>query len=422
MIISHNLLAMNSNRMLGINDRARAKSTERLSSGYKVNRAADDAAGLAMSEKMRRQIRGLTQASANCMDGISLCQVADGALNETQDILQRMNELAVKSANGTNSGEDRRYIQEEIRNLVDEVDRIAKTTTFNDDIYPLVKNGVAVPKEVTFTGPFWSFLHDAENTVQVKGGMELAYDGKVHASGERVTVHGLTVDGKSLLWDGGACNEDGSDYVTNDGVITKPLYKSDIKTDENGYLYLEGTTWVDKVYLSWSNGAGGSSFGVKASLDDPFGISLKADTPVTVKMMADVIEYGEPVYVQAGAEAGQHIDINFVDATARALGIQNLDVSTSMDADDAINRIKSAIHMVSGFRSEFGTTQNRLEHTVANLNNAVENTTAAESEIRDTDMAKEMVAYANHNILTQAGQSVLSQANQSQQGILSLLQ
>ena len=275
MVVQHNLTAMNSNRMLGLTTKTQAKSTEQLSSGYKVNRAADDAAGLAISEKMRRQIRGLTQASLNAQDGISAVQTAEGALNEVHDMLQRMNELAVKAANGTNQSEDQSYIQSEVDALIDEINRVAETTSFN----------------------------------------------------EKMLLNGS--------WSGGVDLQVGS----------------------------EGTT--------------GNRISVSIKSMDAAGISV--DT------------------------------------------LKNNGVTSQSDAQASISVIKSAMTAISKQRSDLGAIQNRLEHTINNLDNVVENTTAAESQIRDTDMATEMVKYSNNNILAQAGQAMLAQANQSNQGVLSLL-
>lgn len=307
MVVQHNLTAMNSNRMLGLTSASQAKSTEKLSSGYKINRAADDAAGLAISEKMRRQMRGLTQASANAQDGISMVQTAEGALNEVHDMLQRMNELAVKASNGSLQVEDRDYIQKEVDALVDEIDRVANTTTFNE-------------REL------------------LKGG---------------------------------------------DSNVSKVIGK-----DENG--------------------------------DD-------------ITKNVSVLEIG----LQVGAEktkdgANQEITIKIAEMTASGLGIDGLksdgddDTKGISDADgtkakNAIETIKNAITTLNEQRADLGAQQNRLEHTISNLDNVVENTTAAESQIRDTDMATEMVKFSNNNILAQAGQSMLAQANQSNQGVLSLL-
>jgi flagellin len=269
MVVQHNLTAMNSNRMLGLTAASQAKSTEKLSSGYRVNRAADDAAGLAISEKMRRQVRGLTQASANAQDGVSMVQTAEGALNEVHDMLQRINELAVKAENGTLTSADRGYINDEVQQLMSEIDRVASTTTFNE---------------------------------------------------------------QNLL----------------DGTCSS-------------------------------------------------GVDL-----------------------QVGAEAGQHIQLKIKAMNCSAISLSG--TATSASAAGSLNTsVKKAISNVNKQRAELGAVQNRLEHTINNLDNVVENTTAAESAIRDTDMAKEMVKYSNNNILAQAGQSMLAQANQSNQGVLSLL-
>ncbi|MCR5719538.1 MAG: flagellin [Lachnospiraceae bacterium] len=268
MVVQHNLTAMNSNRMLGLTSATQAKSTEKLSSGYKINRAADDAAGLAISEKMRRQVRGLTQSALNAQDGVSMVQTAEGALNEVHDMLQRMNELAVKSANGTNQDEDRAYINQEVEALKAEITRTADQTTFN----------------------------------------------------------------------------------------------------ERGLL-----------------------------------------------------NANQEVSLQVGTEGGHTISVGLSKMDAATIGVGGVDVSTSAGATSALDSIKGAIKSVSSLRSSLGAAQNRLEHTINNLNNVVENTTAAESSIRDTDMATEMVKYSNNNILAQAGQAMLAQANQSNQGVLSLL-
>ena len=270
MVVQHNLQAMNSNRMLGLTQTTLAKSTEKLSSGYRVNRAADDAAGLAISEKMRRQIRGLTQASRNSQDGISMVQTAEGALNEVHDMLQRMNELAVQAANGTNvASTDKTYINLEVSQLIQEINDVAKNTKFN---------------------------------------------------------------GLSLL------NKDNNEIT-----------------------------------------------------------------------------------LQVGSESDHTMTIELSKLTATGLGVDGVDVSTSAGASGAIDTIKGAIDTLNQQRAKLGAYQNRLEHKIANLDNVVENTTAAESQIRDTDMATEMVAYSNNNILAQAGTSMLAQANQANQSVLSIL-
>ena len=270
MVVQHNMRAMNSNRMLNVNTQTQAKSTEKLSSGYRINRAADDAAGLSISEKMRRQVRGLTQASANAQDGVSMVQTAEGALNEVHDMLQRMNELAVKAENGTLQSVDRKYIDAEVQQLKTEINRVASTTTFNEM-----------------------------------------------------------------------------------NLLTGSL----------------------------------SSCGL-----------------------------------QVGAEQGQHIEVAISTMSASGLGIASVFCSTVTGAQSLNTAVKAAIKEVSEQRSKLGAIQNRLEHTINNLDNVVENTTAAESRIRDTDMATEMVKFSNVNILAQAGQAMLAQSNQGNQGVLSLLQ
>lgn len=275
MVVQHNLQAANTNRQLGITTSAQAKSTEKLSSGYKINRAADDAAGLSISEKMRSQIRGLNKASSNAQDGVSLVQTAEGALNETHSILQRMNELATQAANGTNTSVDRSAIRAELDQLTSEINRIQSTTQFNT---------------------------------------------------------------MNLL----------------DGTFSGPKNK---------------------------------------------------------------------MKLQVGALSGQSIDFSIANMCATKIGLTDtLSVSTFSQAGSYMKSVQNAIEVVSKQRSAMGAIQNRLEHTIANLDTTSENTQSAESRIRDTDMASEMVTYSKNNILAQAGQSMLAQANQSTQGVLSLLQ
>ncbi len=290
MVVQHNITAMNSNRQLGITTNVQAKASEKLSSGYKINRAADDAAGLAISEKMRRQVRGLTQASANAQDGISVVQTAEGALNEVHDMLQRMNELAVKAANDTLQTTDRQYIQSEVAALASEITRTAESTEFNN---------------------------------------------------------------QHLL----------------DGSFTQKYLQVGSETNTENQIE------ISIMALSASS----------------IGVAAKHDADIT-----------DPV--------------NTTDDQ------NQINVLTHEHAKETIENIKNALISISKQRSDLGAIQNRLEHTIKNLDNVVENTQAAESQIRDTDMAEEMVRYSNNNILMQAGQSMLAQANQTNQGVLSLLQ
>ena len=386
MVVQHNLTAMNSNRMLGLTTASQAKSTEKLSSGYKINRAADDAAGLSISEKMRKQIRGLTQASANAQDGISSVQTAEGALTEVHDMLQRMNELAVKAANGTMSENDRDYVQNEIDQLVTEIDRVSATTKFNETY--LLDGKVGETKYTT-------------------------------AQTESATV--LTAIAGSSTIDA----EKGS--VTNTNALDSG--NTVIIADKNGIdvTYKFDTTAAKETATIATSKASFVAMIKKAamSVDDNIkNVSLDDEGHLKVDVFADTKD-DLNISLQVGADTTTQnkIGATIQNLSARGLGINGLRVDgfDSTNADDAVNKISDAIQQVSTQRSALGAVQNRLEHTINNLDNIVENTTSAESEIRDTDMATEMVKYSNNNILAQAGQAMLSQANQSNQGVLSLL-
>ena len=306
MVVQHNLRAMNSNRMLGLTSTTQAKSTEKLSSGYKINRAADDAAGLSISEKMRRQIRGLTQASSNAEDGISAVQTAEGALNEVQDMLQRINELAVKGENGTLTTQDRSYIGSEVSQLMTEIDRVKETTTFNE-----------------------KSLLDGNFNPDLQVGAESTNKNKIN-----VTIKNMSVASLATTFDDKKVGTNASSYANAAAVVAK-------------FQNFASKTSIEKVGTA----------------------KLEASAFAALNVWA-----------------------------------------------------KAAIQDVSEQRSDLGAIQNRLEHTINNLDNIVENTTSAESAIRDTDMATEMVKYSNNNILAQAGQAMLAQSNQANQGVLSLLQ
>ena len=349
MVVQHNITAMNSNRMLGLTTKAQAKSTEKLSSGYKINRAADDAAGLSISEKMRRQIRGLTQASANAQDGISCVQTAEGALNEVQDMLQRMNELAVKGENGTLTSADRSYIQAEVKQLMSEIDRVQSTTTFNEQ----------------------SLLDGSFSNKGLQVGAE---------SGQHIGITIKNMNTNELI--ANAVADEVKFGVSNTEATAAT------GTDKNHYATLDAD---GKATLT-------------ASLLAKFYEVNTDTTKVVDTAVRDKITSATGKWTQTAAADG--------------------DTSTAPTAADfaALNAFaKHAIKDVSQQRSDLGAIQNRLEHTISNLDNIVENTTSAEAQIRDTDIATEMVRYANNNILQQAGTSMLSQANQSNQLALSLL-
>lgn len=314
MVVQHNLTAMNSNRNLGITTKSQAKSTERLSSGYKINRAADDAAGLSISEKMRRQIKGLTQASANAQDGISCVQTAEGALGEVHSMLQRMNELAVKGETATLTSVDRNYIKDEVAQLMSEIDRIQSTTTFNEQ----------------------NLLDGTFSSKGIQVGAE---------AGQHISISIQNIDMNTLA----------------SSITTKSPVSYKVANDSS-------STTVSK--------------------------SLSAQDALDV-----IASFRAQNWTSASSTAGPKAEAF---ATLNAF-------------------VKSALQTVSRQRSALGAVQNRLEHTISNLDNVVENTTSAESAIRDTDMATEMVKYSNNNILSQAGQSMLAQANQTNQGVLSLL-
>lgn len=415
MVVQHNLTAMNSNRMLGVTTSAQAKSTEKLSSGYKINRAADDAAGLSISEKMRKQIRGLTQASSNAQDGISAVQTAEGALNEVQDMLQRMNELAVKAANGTNSEDDRNYIQDEVNQLIKEIDRVSTTTKFNETY--LLKGDDTVKFTATQTAGLDTTLKDGSDTAQA--------------------VIEITIAANSYKTEGGKSDVTFSLMGKNFSVRLE-------ETDDNKTLATKLAKAMNENKITDSNvGA------FTASADDAGKITLTAaekgkvaDTTV-IKDGAKLTAKGTGVltldlHVGADSTSDNQISVDIKQMSATVLGLKtgnsttgdatgDLDTLLVNGKDDknaraAIDTIASALQEVSKQRSALGAAQNRLEHTISNLDNVVENTTSAESSIRDTDMATEMVKYSNNNILAQAGQAMLAQANQSNQGVLSLLQ
>ena len=474
MVVQHNLTAMNSNRMLGLTQSSQAKSTEKLSSGYKINRAADDAAGLSISEKMRKQIRGLTQASANAEDGISTVQTAEGALNEVQDMLQRMNELAVKASNGTNSENDRTYIQNEIDQLTTEIDRVAETTKFNETYLlkgdkDAVKGysytyGKATAENAAICGKLNTTATGSNTGLRVKvetEGTASAEASKLQnellkalqKSGARITVAAgatstanaaISVDGYDIDADG-KVSKDGKAAnikltLTGTASNTSTVAKSDTvtldsgavttaaKTDRVAYYDKDGNKISENALANYftANAAGTNGTKLKdATLYDEFRnkITTIGNTDVTATK-DQVGSLKLSLHVGADATSNNKIELNLDAMSAKGLGVNGIrvDGATSDNADAAIETIKEAIQKVSTQRSALGAVQNRLEHTISNLDNVVENTTSAESAIRDTDMATEMVKYSNNNILSQAGQAMLAQANQSNQGVLSLLQ
>ena len=440
MIIQHNMSAMNANRNLGISTNSLAKSTEKLSSGYKINRAGDDAAGLAISEKMRGQIRGLNQASSNAEDSISCVQTAEGALQESQSIIQRMRELAVQASNDTNTDDDRTQIQNEITQLTQEVDRIANTSEFNTkkllngnlEGATKYKNGNA-KAEGTFTNGVVSIkdITSDDKSTTIKDDVlriTIEEDGKV-SSASMSSLNGTT---------GGA---DVTPAANTGGTVQTKLAYDDTKK-EMTITVVEGLIddKNDKTSALDKTGLGKKDLVITVSNAD----KLKAGDVITISLTqrtqsAKATEGEESLRLQVGANAGQEIDLGISDMRASALGIvqkanndldggtsahdegEALDVTTQANASMAVEAYDKALQKVSTERAKMGAIQNRLEHTITNLDTSEENLQAAESRIRDVDMAEEMTKYSKNNILMQAGQSMLSQANQSTQGALSLL-
>ena len=575
MVVQHNLTAMNSNRMLGLTTKTQAKSTEKLSSGYKINRAADDAAGLFISEKMRKQIRGLTQASSNAQDGISAVQTAEGALTEVHDMLQRMNELAVKASNGTMSEDDRSYVQNEIDQLVTEIDRVSETTKFNEtyllkgagdksatvkadatiggtsseatvtaakgNIYSgTIASGLASgtedtaivkykdaegntrTKEVTFKagadaeataknlakaieddkdlGRIFNASADKSGKLTVEsklngnktddsknavseitfksaaGTLKTEIAGTTEAAtGESVTFtltnkaganqlqdgNSITIDGKTYTYDSAktSTTDDANTFKSLDDLqkllgddykvsveITATKTSQDWKKDTNAGAsapIADGDAVVTTVKTDLAAASKTSALGTITAANGttaftdvakPTGNTAGTQVTYTDKVITlniarkAAVETSDALTLslQVGADSTDEnkISVDIESMGAKSLGIDGLKVdgTNSTNADNAIDTIAAAIQKVSTQRSALGAVQNRLEHTINNLDNVVENTTSAESQIRDTDMATEMVKYSNNNILAQAGQAMLAQANQSNQGVLSLLQ
>lgn len=616
--VQTNMLAANASRQLGINTKKNAKRSEKLSSGYRINRAADDAAGLSISEKMRRQVRGLTQAAANAQDGISMVQIGEGALNEVHDMLQRANELAIKAATGTLQDVDRAMIDEEIQQLKAEIDKTARNTTFNEislfpenghspiatsylemkgyDITLDLKNGTfqineaqagsgaagagravnissgsvladeiankIVPGAIERILDSFPSLKNAVGSDTIDMALQVAYiDGKnntmayayfsyslgggkpismgirvdtadfndadaqgtgsnaealkatmahelMHSVMQYTLTDGMSgrkgeqyptwfVEGTAQLAGGGFANgwNDTLSYYAN--FLTS---ENDAGQDNNISNYLAkftmggrpyGHGYLGTAYLGWlANGKGAvTGANIAAGMDKIFadllaGNSLASaiqnntgidvdelnrrfkngnaeltefvrklayesktgagsviaagglgvgpssvlgtgalDQPFRIDPFQISIDYSGPemIALQVGAEAGIHIDVDLYKMSSQALGLEGMNVKTTDEADLAIDGIKRAIHYVGNVRSHYGAIQNRLEHTINNLNNITENTAAAESQIRDTDIAEEMVGFSNGQILSQAGASILAQANQSSQMILSLL-
>ena len=466
MVVQHNMQAMNANRMLNVTTSAQSKSTEKLSSGYRINRAADDAAGLTISEKMRKQIRGLDQASTNAEDGVSSVQTAEGALTEVHSMLQRMNELATQAANGTNSKDsDRQAIQDEIDQLTTEIDRVSETTKFNETY--LLKGDKASTKNVFMNGHdagLKGTLTDSAKSAtfvmdELKAGDKITIAGKEYsigstadeakasyakaAAGDKVTIDGT----EYTVVDAATGTEDADnnqlkvtslDAKVKDGsVVSYKTSKLTVMTDAKKADGTQGTDGIDDDDSSviskdvaeskiLSELTAANNIGTIDHAATVTNATANGKTTYTISKgyatVADTLSFN--LHVGADADMTNKINVSIDSMDSASLGIKGLNIKDDSGnaATYAVDAISDAISKVSSQRSSLGAVQNRLEHTINNLDNVVENTTTAESRIRDTDMASEMVNYSKNNILAQAGQSMLAQANQSTQGVLSLLQ
>lgn len=492
MIIKHNVDAMNANRQYGIVNQKLENHAEKLSSGYKINRAADDAAGLSISEKMRKQIRGLSQASLNAEDGISMIQIADGAMTEIHSILDRGFELSVKAANGTLSLSDKQAIQEEIDQLLTEIDAIQNRTKFNE-IYVLkgekTNDLEQVPDGLQTVGdlPVWVASGGALNTGSLSEVYTTQETYTTTATVPTTATVSITHEAASLDFSGFnsqmakneligsgfhttccTCNNyysieftndtgnakerSGNHYIYKIGIgdidpttanAVSELLRRIIDGTDNGYpnrhyTKLKTDSANNKLYIyddrcndsslkpnnvkSWNNWAN-HTFGVQAGMYGPdkgtFGAGVMREK---YKSVVTDTHYGKKrLALQIGSESGNLMGIWMPAINSRNLKLNGVNVCWDGGAEAAMTAFGNAKESVSADRSRLGAYQNRLEHTVNNLDNVVENTTASESQIRDTDMAKEFVSYSMASIVSQTGQSMLSQANQNRQGILSLI-
>ncbi|SDH32713.1 flagellin [Pseudobutyrivibrio sp. 49] len=471
MVVQHNMQALNAARVLNTTAGSQAKSTEKLASGYKINRAADDAAGLSISEKMRKQIRGLSQASTNAQDGVSAVQTAEGALTEVHSMLQRMNELAVQASNGTNSESDRSSIQNEIDQLTTEIDRVAESTKFNETHLLKGSNGKKTVKidahdaglEGTLTqntekATFTMNKLNVGDSVTIGGtkysigatsvNEALKTLGAIDKSNKNATSGSLIIDGKSYELTNGTTSKEESKLNLDDintfaghgstiqynGKSVSVFAKSD-SVDPTSFTSTDAKVDINNKNLITAQKAyelAGTEFQAASTIGASSKAAGKAEIDTTGDDVKLTLEKGEAQVqndltfnLHVGSDADMtnkiNVTINAMDSTA--LGIKGLNVAdaTGKSATYAIDAIADAVSKVSAQRSSLGAIQNRLEHTIANVDNVVENTNASESRIRDTDMAEEMVNYSKNNILQQAGQAMLAQSNQATNGVLSIL-
>ena len=438
MIINHNMSALNAHRNMNINNTAAGKSMEKLSSGLRINRAGDDAAGLAISEKMRGQIRGLTQASRNASDGISLIQTAEGALNETHNILQRMRELAVQSANDTNVDTDRQAIQSEMDALTEEINRISESTQFNNQNL----------LDGSFSAKFQIGANGGQNLKVEIGAMDAASLGLNSSASKtgKVKLTLATNNGKNVA--AGNYTVKGTEVLDAKGEVVGKIERNG-KTSTVTFTGTAGANGKDAKIEFTENIKDGSTFnvGVTAGANQP-DVSYEIEGKLSDKgqqLTAGNYEINGAVVLKDGVKVGTfagttitmddlkdangaNLEIEADDlglATDLKVGdtfsINGANVSTSDKASGTIETVNKAIEKVSTQRANLGAVQNRLEYTISNLDNTAENLTSAESTLRDVDMAKEMMEFSKNNILNQAAQAMISQANQQPQNVLQLL-
>ncbi|ARA98477.1 flagellin [Geobacillus thermodenitrificans] len=456
MRINHNIAALNTYRQLTIGQGAATKNMEKLSSGLRINRAGDDAAGLAISEKMRGQIRGLEMASKNAQDAISLIQTAEGALNETHSILQRMRELAVQAANDTNTADDRAEIQKEINQLKDEIDRISETTEFNTK--KLLNGNVAITATVGETneanignvevvnarlasGAYTLQVTDTDNQevtnivdagtgmgdsdISIQAGEEAkvkygSYQLKIaddaQNSGKKVFTLVDAATGEVVAKQNNVGVGSGTSSITLAGITfdtTKVTGNGTVSFDVEGdhtFTLMKDSDTIATVTVTDFNRSEVEIAGLKLSFN--YNIA-NGNTTITI--------VDNSLLMHIGANEGQTMNVGINNMSSQALGVSDVDITSTSGAEEAITSIDNAIKQVSAERSKLGAYQNRLEHTINNLGTSAENLTAAESRIRDVDMAKEMMEFTKNNILMQASQAMLAQSNQLPQAVLQLL-
>ncbi len=399
MVVQHNLTAMNANRQLGVTTGQQSKSSEKLSSGYRINRAGDDAAGLKISEKMRSQVRGLNKASSNAQDGVSLIQTAEGALNEAHSILQRMNELAVQGANDTNEDIDREAINEELDALTEELDRISQTTQFNKQ--NLLDGSFKNKNLQVGANQNQKIQISIQNMNAASLGLRSVNKKYTFDKQEGVAPTAIKYEGyASKVWT--STNSKAGNIASAISLVKASI---DTKYTSGKYVTKYDTGTGSTYYEGFVTGERYKTKSAALSAD----ISA-AKAAASAELTANFADYLKTSIKQATSAFSNY-------STEGRVAVDTYEVANS-----SLKAIQNAINQVSSQRSALGAIQNRLEHTIANLDNVAENTQAAESRIRDTDMASEMVEYSKNNILAQAGQSMLAQSNQSTQGVLSLLQ